>query len=56
MRNASSRSRVARVAWSNRVSMKIDVSGLNQTVVPVPFALPMTSSFFFVSPRSNAMW
>src|SRR5207302_2031688 len=32
------------------------VSGLNQTVVPVPFAFPMTSSFLVVSPRSNAMW
>jgi len=29
--------------------------GLNHTVVPVPFALPTTSSFFLVSPRSNAM-
>ena len=37
------------------VSVKMLVSGLNQTVVPVPLALPTTSSFFLVSPRSNDM-
>jgi len=36
--------------------VKISVSGLNHTVVPVPFALPTISSRFLVSPRSNAMW
>ena len=44
------------VAKSKRVSVKMLSSGRNQTVVPVPFTLPITSSFFFVSPLSNAMW
>ena len=56
MRKASSRSRFANVAQSNRVSVKISVSGLKVTVVPVPFAFPTTLSFLTVSPRSNAMW
>src|SRR5437773_6212549 len=43
-------------ALSEKLEVKIFVSGLNQTVVPVPFALPMTSSFSVVLPRSNAMW
>jgi hypothetical protein len=45
-----------RSAWNSVVSRKISASGLKVIRVPVPRALPMTSSFFTVLPRSKAMW
>ena len=37
------------------VSRKISASGLKVMSVPVPLALPMTSSFLMVLPRSNSI-
>ena len=42
--------------WKTVVSRKISGSGLKVMSVPVPFALPMTSSFLVVLPRSKVMW
>ena len=55
-KNASSRNRWEMMSALNSiVSRKISGSGLNVISVPVFFALPMTSSFFVVLPRSNSM-
>jgi len=45
-----------RPVWNTVVSRKISASGLKVMRVPVPRALPMTSSFLTVLPRSNFMW
>ena len=54
-RNASSRSRAARMSQENSIVLKIWSSGYHVTFVPRSAHEPMTSSGDFVTPRSKRM-
>jgi hypothetical protein len=52
LRKASSRRRLERVSKLKTSSVKICPSGLKVMVVPLPFALPSSSSSVVFKPRS----
>jgi hypothetical protein len=57
LRNASSRSRLARISyWNSRVVRKISGSGLKVIFVPFFRVSPMTIIFCVVFPCSKRIW